>query len=149
VPHLRFGYFLGDREPYHEVAEEVEDGTHGQDHPRRSDLVYEAGEDADIAPEVFEEAQEVEGRLVVGQGVFDVAGIQAEHVGGAGSRHYKEGGKHHKPPSGDDLNEEAIGVNHIPPCNCHVCQPLNLRCCRFYFNFEDVSAAYIYMIIII
>jgi len=75
LPHLRFGYSFCDRQPYHEVAEEVEEGAHGQDHPRGSDLVYETGEHADIAPQVFEETQEVEGRLVVGQGVFDVAGV--------------------------------------------------------------------------
>jgi len=126
VPHLRFGYSFGDGEPYHEVAEEVEEGPHGQNHPRRSDLVDEAGEDAHIAPEVFEEAEEVEGSLVIGQGGFDVAGVEAEHVGGAGGRHYKEGGEHHEPPSGDDLDEEAIGVHHFPHCNCHVCQSLSL-----------------------
>ncbi|CAL5322285.1 unnamed protein product [Camellia sinensis] len=64
-PDLGSGDFFGDREPNHEVAEEIENGTDGEDDPGRSDLVDEAREDADVGAEVFEEAEEVEGGLVV------------------------------------------------------------------------------------
>lgn len=49
VPHVWFGDSLGNGEPYHEVAEEVEEGTHGEDNPGRGDFVDEAGEDTEVA----------------------------------------------------------------------------------------------------
>ena len=62
----------GDGEPHHEVAEEVEGGADGEDHPGRRDFVDEAGEEADVGAEVLGEADEVERRLVVAEGGFDV-----------------------------------------------------------------------------
>lgn len=104
------GDLLGDGEPDHEVAEEVEDGADGEDDPGRGDLVDEAGEDADVGAEVFEEAEEVEGGLVVAQGGLDLRRVEAEHVGGAGGGHDEGGSEDHEPAAGEDLDGE--GASH-------------------------------------
>lgn len=68
VPNFRFRNFLCDPEPNHEVTKEVKDGSDHQNHPRRSQLVNQTGENTNVSPNILKETQQIEGSLVIPQG---------------------------------------------------------------------------------
>ena len=65
MPDLGFGYSFSYGQPNHGVAKKVHDGTNKKNDPGRSDLVGETTDDADIAAQVLEETEQIEGGLVV------------------------------------------------------------------------------------